>query len=89
MIENMQQLAGSLQYIAGWADLLEGLRRHAQQTDPALLPTTSAGPLNELRRVLAEVREFVEALPEVTPPVYAGNGSAPHDAENVLAEKVA
>lgn len=62
MIENMQQLAGSLQYIAGWADMLEGLRRHALATDATLLPTTSAGPLNELRRVLAEAREYVEGL---------------------------
>ena len=62
MIENMPQLAGSLQYIAGWADMLEGLRRHAQATDATLLPTTSAGPLNDLRRVLAEAREFVEGL---------------------------
>jgi len=88
VIENMQQLAGSLQYIAGWADMLEGLRRHAQQTDAALLPTTSAGPLSELRRVLAEVREFVETLPE-TQPSPSSNGLATHGGEpKRLVEKV-
>lgn len=63
MIENVQELSASLAYMAKWADTLEGLRCHAAQTDPVLLPTTSAGPLNEIRRVLTEAREFVSTLP--------------------------
>ena len=59
MIHDAQELAASLDYAAKWADTLEGLRRHAQETDAVLLPTTSAGPLSEIRRVLAEAREFV------------------------------
>ena len=59
MIHDAQELAASLDYAAKWADTLEGLRRHAQETDAVLLPTTSAGPLSEIRRVLAEARQFV------------------------------
>jgi len=59
MIQDAQELAASLDYAAKWADTLEGLRRHAQETDAVLLPTTSAGPLGEIRRVLAEAQEFV------------------------------
>lgn len=58
-IHDMQELAASLNYAAKWADALEGLRRHAQETDATLLAATSAGPLGEIRRVLAEAREFV------------------------------
>lgn len=59
MIHDAQELAASLDYAAKWADTLEDLRRHAQETDAVLLPTTSAGPLSEIRRVLAEAREFI------------------------------
>ncbi len=66
MIENVQELSASLAYMTKWADTLEGLRCHAAQTDPVLLPTTSAGPLNEIRRVLREAQDFVSTLPAVS-----------------------
>jgi len=59
MIHDAQELAASLDYAAKWADTLEWLRRHAQETCAVLLPPTSAGPLSEIRRILAEAREFV------------------------------
>jgi len=62
MIQDVQELSASLQYASHWADMLEGLRRHSEETDATLLPTTSAGPLAEIWRVLGEVREFVEVL---------------------------
>ena len=62
MIHDVKELSASLRYASGWADTLEGLRRHSEGTDATLLPTTSAGPLAELRRVIAEAREFVEVL---------------------------
>jgi hypothetical protein len=62
MIQDVNELSASLQYASRWADMLEGLRRHSEETDAALLPTTSAGPLAEIRRVLRESREFVEGL---------------------------
>ncbi len=62
-MENVRELSASLAYMARWADTLEGLRCHAAQTDPVLLPTTSAGPLNEIRRVLTEAQEFASRLP--------------------------
>ncbi len=67
MIHDAQELAASLDYAAKWADTLEGLRRHAQETDAVLLPTTSAGPLSEIRRVLAEAREFVSGQGQEAP----------------------
>ena len=51
-----------LDYAARWVDTLEGLRKHAQNTEAALLPATSAGPLAEVRRVLAKTREFASEL---------------------------
>jgi len=62
MIQDVQELLASLRYASDWADTLEGLRRHSQETDALLLPVTSAGPLAEIRRVMLEAREFVEGL---------------------------
>ena len=70
MIQDVQELAASLEYAAKWADTLEGLRHHAKETDTALLPTMSSGPLSEVRRVLAEAREFVVTLNEEQPRDY-------------------
>lgn len=62
MIQDIQELAASLRYASAWADKLEALREHSVETEPSLLSTTSAGPLAEVRRVLAEAREFAESL---------------------------
>jgi len=70
VIQDVQELAASLEYAAKWADTLEGLRRHAKETDATLLPTTSSGPLSEVRRVLAEAREFVATLNQEQPSDY-------------------
>ena len=64
MIQDVKELSASLRYVSGWADKLEGLRRHSEVTDASLLPTTLAGPLAEIRRVLLEAREFVDSLTE-------------------------
>lgn len=64
MIHDVKELSASLRYVSSWADKLEGLRRHSEETDDGLLSTTSAGPLAEIRRVLLEAREFVDALTE-------------------------
>ena len=66
MIQDVKELSASLRYVSGWADKLEGLRRHSEETDASLLATTSAGPLAEIRRVLQEAREFVDGLTEET-----------------------
>lgn len=66
MVRSMTELSASLRYVSGWADLLEGLRHHASETDPTLLPTTSAGPLAEIQRVIAEAQEFVDGLTQET-----------------------
>ncbi len=74
MIQDVNELSASLQYASRWADMLEGLRRHSEETDATLLPTTSAGPLTEIRRVLGEAREFVEGLASEA----NGEGTADH-----------
>lgn len=66
MIQSINELSASLRYVSRWADTLEGLRRHAEETEAGLLPTTSAGPLAEIRRALLEAREFVDGLTEET-----------------------
>ena len=66
MITNNIQLSGSLRYIASFADLLEGMRRHALDTqDGTMFPTLSAGPIDQIRQVLAEARAYVDVFPEV------------------------
>ncbi len=66
MIESTQELMASLQYMQRWADLLEGLRRVAQETsDTTLLPVTTEGPLSEIRRILAEASVYTKTLSEV------------------------
>jgi len=70
MIHDVQELTASLDYAARWAETLEGLRGHAQETDARLLPMTSAGPLSEIRRILAEAREFAATLPQEAAPDY-------------------
>lgn len=75
-IHHMQGLAASLDYAAKWADTLEGLRRHAQETDALLLPTSSAGPLSEIRRVLAEAQEFVSRQDQETAVNYRQSGTS-------------
>ena len=62
MIQNIQELTASLRYASAWADKLEALREHSAETEASLLSTTSAGPLAEVRRVLAEGREFLEGV---------------------------
>jgi len=66
MIHNVKELSASLRYVSRWADTLEGLRRNSVETDATLLPTTSAGPLAEIRRVITEAQEFVHSLSEQT-----------------------
>ena len=62
MIQDIQELAASLRYASAWADKLEALREHSAETETSLLSTTSAGPLAEVRRVLAEARKFLEDM---------------------------
>ena len=49
MIENDAQLAATLDYIAKWADALEGMRRHEAEGHGGVFPTLAAGPLQEIR----------------------------------------
>ena len=62
MMQNIQKLTAALRYASAWADKLEALREHSAQTESSLLSTTSAGPLAELRRILAEAQEFTKSL---------------------------
>ena len=41
---------------------MEALRLHSAETEEAMLSTTAAGPLAEVRRMLAEARKFLEGL---------------------------
>ena len=65
MIENDAQLAATLDYIAKWADLLEGMRRHEVEQNGGVFPTLAAGPLNEIRTNLEVARAFAHAERDV------------------------
>lgn len=58
IIENETQLAAALDYIARWADTLEGMRRHEAEQNSGIFPTLAAGPLQEIRANLEVARAF-------------------------------
>ena len=66
MIENNVQLAATLDYIAKWADALEGMRRDEAARNGGVFSTLAAGPLNEIRTNLEVARAF--ARTEDAPP---------------------
>lgn len=70
MIENDAQLAAALDYIAKWADVLEGMRRHEAEQNVGVFPTLVAGPLAEIRANLEAARAFAHAKDNV-PPIMA------------------
>jgi hypothetical protein len=61
VIENDAQLAARLDYIAKWADILEGMRRHEIEQNGGVFPTIAAGPLHEIRTNLESARVFTHA----------------------------
>jgi hypothetical protein len=65
MIENDAQLAATLDYIAKWADTLEGMRRHEAEQNGGVFPTIAAGPLHEIRTNLDAARAFAHAESEM------------------------
>jgi len=66
VITDNVQLSASLRYMASFADSLEGMRRHALESqDAALFPVLAAGPVDQIRQVLAEARAYVDAFPDV------------------------
>ena len=75
MIENNTQLAAALFQMESFADTLEGMRRHAQQTEPSVFAVTSGGFINLLRERIAEIKVYVDALPDASPSVSPNNGS--------------
>ena len=77
MISDDTQLAAALHQMAYHADVLEGLRRYADETgDAVLLPTTSGGHIVKLRELIAEAQEYVEALRGTTGSPTTSNGAS-------------
>ncbi len=67
MIENNRQLAGAIFQMESFADTLEGMRRDAQQSEPSVFAVTSGGFVNLLRERIAEIKVYVETLPDAQP----------------------
>lgn len=67
MIENDAQLVATLDYIAKWADTLEGMRRHEAEQNGGVFPTIAAGPLNEIRANLETVRAYIHTAGDTSP----------------------
>ena len=63
MIENDRQLAAALFQMESFADTLEGMRRHAQETEPSVFTVTAGGFVSLLRERIAEAKAYVETLP--------------------------
>ena len=75
MIENDVQLAATLDYIAKWADTLEGMRRHEAECNGGIFPVLAAGPLQEIRSNLDIARAFAHATGNT--PAATTNAEAP------------
>ena len=81
MIENNTQPAATLFQMESFADTLEGMRRHAQQAEPSVFAVTSGGFINLLRERIAEIKVYVDALPEASLLALPKNGSNASTAE--------
>lgn len=86
MIENNTQLAAALFQMESFADTLEGMRRHAQQTEPSVFAVTSGGFINLLRERIAEIKVYVDALPEHVTTLSSGIDS--DDTSNTVFDTV-
>ena len=67
MIENDAQLAATLDYIAKWADALEGMRRDEAKQNGGVFPTLAVGPLREIHANLEAARAFAHAENDMPP----------------------
>ena len=63
MIENNRQLTAALFQMESFADTLEGMRRHAQETEPSVFTVTAGGFVSLLRERIAEAKAYAEGLP--------------------------
>ena len=63
MIENDRQLAAALFQMESFANTLEGMRRHVQETEPSVFTVTSGGFVNLIRERIAEAKAYVGGLP--------------------------
>ena len=80
VIKNDAQLAATLDYIAKWADALEGMRRHEADCHGGVFPTLAAGPLQEIRANLEAARAFTQGeraapAPAMNSDTRSGNGA--------------
>jgi hypothetical protein len=67
VIKNETQLAATLDYIAKWADVLEGMRRNEVERSGGVFPTLAAGPLQEIRANIEVARAFAHSVSHVPP----------------------
>ena len=80
MIENNAQLAAALFQMESLADTLEGMRRHALDTEDCVFATTSGGFVAVLRERIADARAYVEHLPDA--PQRNGQGTSRQNVES-------
>ena len=76
MIENDRQLAAALFQMESFADTLEGMRRHAQETEPSIFTVTAGGFVSLLRERIAEAKAYVESLPGAEEQPGSGDSAA-------------
>ena len=86
MIENDRQLAAALFQMESFADTLEGMRRHAQETEPSVFTTTAGGFVNLLRERIAEAKAYVESVPSAEEDSGSG-GSAAADFQQAVVSR--
>ena len=75
MIANNAELAGALFQMESFADTLEGMRRHAQETEASVFATTSGGFIALLRERIQEVKDYLGTLPDTQEQRLQNNGT--------------
>ena len=60
MITNANELNVALEQLAGFADLLEGMRLHAEKHQSRRFPITSTAYIHRIRQINAEIRDYLQ-----------------------------
>lgn len=60
MITNAAELNVALEQLAGFADLLEGMRLHAEKHQSRRFPIISTAYIHRIREINAEIRAYLQ-----------------------------
>lgn len=75
MITNANELNIALEQLAGFADLLKGMRLHAEKHQSRRFPIISTAYIHRIREINAEIRDYLQT-PQSQVELPAATGQA-------------